>query len=133
MGIDWTELLSTILYAVIAAAVPVIVKAVYSYFKTKADKLLEELNNDEIRTALASAMDAVYTSVTVVNQTYVDALKDQNLFDATAQKEALDKALAIAKNLLTVNAKNVITDLYESLDNWLVNKIESTVNEVKES
>jgi hypothetical protein len=128
---DWAGLLSSILYAMLAAVLPILAKAGYDFIKAKAAATLAGISNEAIRQGISDAMDAVYTAVTVVNQTYVDALKDKNLFDESAQKAAFNQAMDIAKELLTQAAKDALNDLYGQVDGWLGNQIEAAVNEAK--
>ena len=125
------ELLMTIIQAVIIPAIPVLVTFLVKLLKAKADQTTTKISNELARQYLQEAIDAVLQAVTYVSQTYVDSLKKQGKFDAEAQKIAFNTAKDIALQLLTEDAKNLITDLYGDLTVWLDTKIEQTVKEQK--
>lgn len=128
---DWKELLSTILYAVLAAAAPVLTKFAVDFIKAKYVQLTESMESEAMRQGLSAALDAVLTAVTVTNQTYVDALKNKNMFDKEAQKTAFTMAWDTAQGLLTDAAKDSLVALYGGIDDWLAAKIEQTTKELK--
>ena len=51
------------------------------------------INNKFAQTCLQNAANAVFNAVQYVNQTYVDALKEQDKFDEAAQRIAYSRAL----------------------------------------
>ena len=59
------------------------------------------INNKFEQTCLQNAANAVFNAVQYVNQTYVDALKEQDKFDEAAQRIAYNRALTAAKKALT--------------------------------
>ena len=69
------------------------------------------VKNDKLKTILNSLNETVRNAVSEVYQTYVEALKKDGMFDAEAQKEALNKALIIIIELL-----DNITLIYEMLE-----------------
>lgn len=131
MNENLNELLMTIIQVVIIPAIPVLVTFLVKLLKAKADQTTTKINNELARQYLQEAIDAVLQAVTYVSQTYVDSLKKQGKFDAEAQKKAFTTAKDIALQLLTEDAKNLITDLYGDLTVWLDTKIEQTVKEQK--
>lgn len=131
MNENLNELLMTIIQAVIIPAIPVLVTFLVKLLKAKADQTTTKISNDLARQYLQEAIDAVLQAVTYVSQTYVDSLKKQGKFDAEAQKKAFSTAKEIALQLLTEDAKNLITELYGDITVWLDTKIEQTVKEQK--
>jgi hypothetical protein len=125
------ELLMTIIQAVIIPAIPIVVAYLVKLLKAKTEQTATKISNELVRQYLQEAIDSVLQAVTYVSQTYVDSLKKQGKFDAEAQKIAFNTAKDIALQLLTENAKNLITDLYGDLTVWLDTKIEQTVKEQK--
>lgn len=131
MSENLNELLMTLIQAVIIPAIPILVGYLVKLLKAKAEQTTVKINNELVRQYLQEAIDAVLQAVTYTAQTYVDSLKKQGKFDADAQKVAFTKAKEIALQLLTEDAKNLITDLYGDLTVWLDTKIEQTVKEQK--
>lgn len=125
------ELLMTIIQAVIIPAIPIVVTYLVKLLKVKTEQTATKISNELVRQYLQEAIDSVLQAVTYVSQTYVDSLKKQGKFDAEAQKIAFNTAKDIALQLLTEDAKNLITDLYGDLTVWLDTKIEQTVKEQK--
>lgn len=126
-----TELLTTLIQVVVIPAIPILVTYLVKYLKAKADQTTTKIDNELVRAYLQEASDAVLQGVVYTAQTYVDSLKKQGKFDATAQKVAFTQAKEVALKLLTEEAKQMITDLYGDLTIWLDTKIEQTVNEQK--
>lgn len=125
------ELLMTIIQAVIIPAIPIVVAYLVKLLKAKTEQTATKISNELVRQYLQEAIDSVLQAVTYVSQTYVDSLKKQGKFDAEAQKIAFNTAKDIALQLLTEDAKDLITDLYGDLTVWLDTKIEQTVKEQK--
>ena len=70
-------------------------------------------------------------SVSAVNQTFVEALKKDNLFDEAAQKEALEMALKIVFENLTKEATDYIDSITGDFDAYVIPRIESEVKTQK--
>ena len=70
------------------------------------------INNKFAQTCLQNAANAVFNAVQYVNQTYVDALKEQDKFDEAAQRIAYNRALAAAKKALTQETITFIKETF---------------------
>lgn len=75
--------------------------------------------------------DTITKCVIATNQTYVNALKDKNLFDEQAQKEAFKQTYDAIFNILTEEAKTYLSTIVGDLDTYVKNKIESDIPMVK--
>ena len=131
MSENLNELLMTLIQAVIIPAIPILVTFLVKLLKAKAEQATIKINNELVQQYLQEAVDSVLQAVTFTSQTYVDNLKKQGKFDADAQKVAFATAKEVALQLLTEDAKKMITDLYGDLNVWLDTKIEQTVKEQK--
>lgn len=131
MSENLNELLMTLIKVVIIPAIPVLVAFLVKLLKAKAEQTTVKVNNELVRQYLQEAIDAVLQAVTYTTQTYVDSLKKQGKFDGDAQKVAFTQAKEVALQLLTEDAKQMITDLYGDITVWLDTKIEQTVKEQK--
>lgn len=80
---------------------------------------------------LTEAIGVVQSVVKATFQTYVEALKNKNVFDEDAQKEALNRAIAQTKATLSVETQKYITDNYGDLTEWIRLQIESTLYDLK--
>ena len=88
------EFLSPLLQAVIIAAVPICAGAAVKGVRAAVQYLASKSESEIAKKYLMDVADAISTAVTYTSQTYVDALKNAGKFDAEAQKEAAQKALA---------------------------------------
>lgn len=130
-GIEWGQVFSTILYSLLSTAVPILTVQLYRYLAAKRKQIWGDMYDTDIQRGVDDAIDAVYTAVAQTNQTYVDSLKDQNLFSLENHKIAFDKSMSTAKTLFTEAAEHAITTLYGSVENWLTAKIEQATRELK--
>lgn len=89
------------------------------------------INSKFAQTCLQNAANAVFNAVQYVNQTYVDALKEQDKFDADAQRIAYNRALAAAKKALTQETITFIKETFGDLDSYLKPMIEAQVRSQK--
>lgn len=128
---DWNGLLQTLLYAVITAGLPVLLVYGISLLKVKRDEKLQNINNEYIKNIIVDATNIVLGVVDTVGQTYVDDLKKEGKFDAEKQKEALNKALSQAKNLMNDEMVTLVVDKYNDLDTWIRTQIESYIKNSK--
>jgi hypothetical protein len=75
--------------------------------------------------------DTVCDCVVATNQTYVEALKNKNAFDAEAQKVAFEMTYNAVINVLSAEAKDYLTNIYGDLSTYITNMIEAEVNRNK--
>ena len=61
------------------------------------------------------------------NQTYVDALKEQNAFDKEAQKIAFEKTKDAILKLLTEECKKCLGEIVGDLNEYITAQIEAAV------
>ena len=88
------EFLKEIFLAVITAAVPVLTAYIVVLIRKVGENAAANTENVKAKTYIMEAAEAIAAAVAATNQTYVDALKNAGKFDAEAQKQAAQKALA---------------------------------------
>lgn len=125
------EFIAILLQAVLVAAVPVCAAIIGNGIKALADYLGQKSESDEAKRFLVAVADAVSTAVTYTSQTYVDALKKSGEFTKENQREALEIAVAQAKNLLTAEAAAFLESAYGDLNEYLQSRIEAEVRNQK--
>ena len=125
------EFLTTLLQAVLVAAVPVCAAFIGKGLKSLASYLGQKSENETAKKYLAAAADAVATAVTYTSQVYVDKLKETGQFTKENQREALEIAVAQAKNLLTAEAAAFLENAYGDLNEYLKSRIEAEVRNQK--
>lgn len=126
------EFLTTLLQAVLVAAVPVCAAFIGKGLKALAAYLGQKSESDAARKYLEAAADAISTAVTYTSQVYVDKLKEAGQFTKENQKEALGIAVAQAKNLLTAEATAFLESAYGDLNEYLQSRIEAEVRNQKQ-
>ena len=120
-------LITDILQAIIAAAVPIVTGFAVSFLNAKAKHAKESAKSETARRYIDEADDAVTKAVLHTSQTYVDALKESGTFNPENQVTALRKAVARAGALLTADAKQFLREGYGDLSEYLEAQIEAQV------
>ena len=113
-----SEFLTQLLQAVIIAAITVCASFLIRFLNQKSGQIAAETDSVELKNLLEQVTDAVTTAVTYTSQTFVDALKKDGLFDADAQKEALQKSLDKAVSLLSETAQSTLEEIYGNLNDY---------------
>ena len=125
------EFLTTLLQAVLVAAVPVCAAFLGKGLKVLANYLGQKSESDTVKMYMEAIADAVATAVTYTSQVYVDKLKETGQFTKENQREALGIAVAQAKNLLTAEAAAFLESAYGDLNEYLQSRIEAEVRNQK--
>ncbi len=128
---DFMELAEQLMYAVIAVCVPILVKFGVAFLQQKIKELQEHVNSDYFNQMIDEIEVIAYKAMNMVAQTYVDSLKQDGVFDAEAQVEAMEKALEATKAALTPEALELLHKKYGDVDAYLRLTIESMIKESK--
>lgn len=125
------EFLKELLFAVIAAAVPVLTAYTVVLIRKVGDSAAANTESTKAKTYITEATEAIAAAVAATNQTYVDALKNAGKFDAEAQKEAAQKALAACLMSISPAAQEFIERAYGDIKEYLTTRIEAEVRKQK--
>lgn len=110
------------------SAIGVILMGLETWVSTFVTSWLSTKIKDKKLQALATKLnDIVLRAVMTVTQTYVESMKKKNAFDEKAQKEALNKCLAIINTQLTQELKDYVEENFGDLQSYLLTLIESTI------
>lgn len=90
-----------------------------------------KIKDKKLASCLTQVTQIVTDAVTNIFQSFVETLKTNGKFDDAAQKEAKEKALAIINSQLTPELESFIQANYGDIQEWLSNKIESVIYELK--
>lgn len=124
--------MNDILINVISAVVTTVLLPLITWAGTKLIQYIgTKVKNEKAAALLTTATTIVLNAVRSVFQTYVESLKASGSFGLDAQVEALKKAKDIALSQLGEDVKEYITTNFGSLDGWLTNQIESSINLLK--
>ena len=88
-------------------------------------------SNELLSKYLTMWSDTVCDCVIATNQTYVEALKNKNAFDAEAQKVAFEMTYNAVIKVLSAEATEYLTSIYGDLSVYITNMIEAEVNRNK--
>lgn len=125
------EFLSTLLIAVITAAVPVITTYGISLIKKTAENAAAKTEDVKKQGYIREIADAITDAVAATSQTYVDALKTAGTFTKEAQAEAAKKSLTACIASISPAAQTFIESAYGDVTEYLTNKIEAEVRKQK--
>ena len=125
------EFVKDLFYIVVTAAVPVITAYVCKFLYAKWTEGKVKIENEKISNTLDNVVTMVLDVVEATNQTFVDELKKNDSFTKEAAAEAFkiskDKALA----MLSIEAAEIITEVYGDVSIYLDTLIEATVKQLK--
>ncbi len=117
---------------IILSCVSIILTALATWgIKKLTDWLNIKIEDSKLKNILNDAIDTITNIVKAVYQTYVESLKDQNLFDKNAQEEALKRAMEQAKLELSEEIKVFLENNKIDVDSWLKTQIESIIYNLK--
>lgn len=125
---DWTEILNQIFKACIIPLLGILTGYLAQFIKTKMEEVATNIKNEKMRKYANMLAQTISDCVIATNQTYTNILKDQDAFDAEAQKEAFKRPYEAVKALLTDEAKKYLEMMYGDLDTYIVEKIEAEVH-----
>ncbi len=128
---EWLDLANDIFRLCIVPLLAVLTTYLVNYIKAKSDELVKDSDNELERKYMAMLADTITDCVLATNQTYVEALKNQNAFTKEAQEEAFRQTFDAVMAVLNDDAKAYLTNVYGDLTVYLTKKIEAEVNKSK--
>lgn len=115
-----TITLNDIFYVVLTAAVPLVLRYLWQFCAAKyADSKYSD------------AINAVFSAVEYVNQTFVDTLKHEGNFDENAKVKAFCNAKDAALEIMSKSTLAWLEKTHADVDEWLTVQIEAAVKAVK--
>lgn len=109
------------------ALLSVLTKFLIDWINVKRDEAKLHTDNDLAKKYLDLVAETVTNCVAATNQTYVDSLKDKNLFTKEAQQEAFKKTLDQVLTLLNDEAINYLNEFTGDINTYLTTIIEAEV------
>lgn len=91
----------------------------------------KKLGNEKIADAIERVAEVADVAVKIINQSFVDQMKKDGLFDKDSQKRALKEALQISKELISEEVIEIIKDNFGDFEKYLIGIIEKTVADLK--
>ena len=93
--------------------------------------LNSKIKNKEVAAMLTLIVNIVSNAVKATYQTYVENIKGTEAWTPEAQKEALNRALTIARSQLSADARKFIEEQFGDVDSYLLELIESILYDLK--
>jgi translation initiation factor 2B subunit (eIF-2B alpha/beta/delta family) len=125
------QIISEIINVCVIPLLGVLVTYLVKYINSKSKELETQVNNDIAKKYINMLTSTITSCVIATNQTYVESLKKQGKFDVEAQKTAFSMTLAAVQDLLSVEAKEYLSEIYGDLDAYITTQIEAAVNKNK--
>ena len=125
------EVLTVILQAIIAIAIPVLIAVGSNLGKYFIDLKIQQIENEKVRNALLSVSENIFNAVNHTNQTYDEALKAEGKFDQAAQQHALLLTKNRVMDLMNEQTKRILALEYEDVDKYITTVIESLIAQRK--
>ena len=126
------EIIIQIFQLCIIPLLGILTKYFVDYLNAKRDELNAKTENETAEKYTTMIFDTITKCVIATNQTYVNSLKEQNAFDAEAQKTAFNKTMNAVLEILSEDAKQYIIETTGDLNTYLTNLIEAEVNKNRE-
>lgn len=122
----WNEVIMYIINTVFKLIIMVLIPYGVNLLRVK-------LQNDMQIKYLNKAEQFVKDAVSQVQQTYVENMKAEDLFDKAAQKEAFDMVKANVMSMMNERMMDIVVEAVGDFDEWIRNKIEAQVFAIKQN
>lgn len=128
---ELNELISTIFQVIILPLLTVLTGFAVKWINAKAQELKATTDNAYANKYIGMLQDTIVKTVIAMNQTYVDALKDKDAFDKTAQQEAFQTVYETVILSLSEEAYTYLDNAFGDLEAYITSQIEAAVNKYK--
>lgn len=128
---DWTIILNQLVEVCLVPILAFLTTALINWVKAKIEETRTLTKNEITIKYLNLLEDTIVDCIEATNQTYVDALKGQNAFDAEAQRIALEKTKNAVLDILSEDAIVYLTNFVGDLNYFIENKIEAKIAQSK--
>lgn len=125
------DILNEIFRVCIIPLLGVLTVRLVTYINSKNIEIKTKVDSDLEKKYLDMLAETITNCVLATNQTYVDALKEKNAFDAEAQKEAFRRTLESVKNVLSADALEYLSTTFGDINIYITQKIEAEVKNNK--
>lgn len=125
------KLLEEVLRPFLAVLLTVLVKYIITYLTVKTAEIKSKTNDATAQKYADMISDTIKDCVIATNQTYVDSLKGQSIFDKAAQEEAFKRSYDAVLKILSEEQKKYIVETTGDLEAFLTTRIEKEVRDNK--
>ena len=113
------------------ALLTILSKFLIDWITVKKNEIISTTDNELAKKYLDLVATTVTNCVIATNQTYVDSLKNKDLFDKSAQQEAFNKTLKNVLSLLNEEAITYLEEMTGDVNTYLTTLIEAEVAKQK--
>ena len=128
---DWLSILDQVFDVCLVPLLGLTTAVLIAFIKQKMNESREKIDNELANKYLGMLEMTIIDCVKATNQTYVEALKDKNAFDAEAQKHAFELTKNAVIKILSNDAKIYLAHALGDLDAIIDEKIEATIKDAK--
>lgn len=128
---NWLDLLNQVFQVCFIPLLGFATIALIYILKQKMNDAKEKTDSEIAGKYLNMLEVTIVDCIRATNQTYVNALKDKNAFDADAQKEALRMTTDAVMKILSDDAKDYLKHFVGDLNEIVREKIEANIDRVK--
>ena len=121
---NWEDLLIYIIKAVCGLVISVGIPLLFTVIRKK-------VKDEKLNRLLSRVENIVRKVVILVDQTYVDALKEEGLFDKEAQKAAFEMCKEKVLEMLNEETVTALAETFADYEEWIRTLIEAYVRENK--
>lgn len=121
---NWEDLLTYIIQTLCGLVITVGIPLLFALLRKK-------VKDEKLARLLTRVENIVKQTVILINQTYVDALKEEGLFDKEAQKAAFDMCKEKVLAMLNDETIVAIAETFGDYEEWIRTLIEAYVRENK--
>lgn len=121
---DWKDLLIYVIQTLCGLVITVGIPFLFTLLRKK-------IKDEKLARLLSRVENIVKQTVILINQTYVDALKEEGLFDKEAQKAAFEMCKEKVLAMLNDEAIVAIAETFGDYEEWIRTLIEAYVRENK--
>lgn len=128
---DWLAILAKIFEVCVIPLLGLATVYLVQFIRAKSAEINTKHDNVILEKYVTMLSETIAECVIATNQTYVEALKEANAFDAEAQKKAFELTYTSVMNILSAEAKEYLSTIYGDLNAYITNRIEAMVNNCK--
>ena len=128
---NWMEILQPALQMILTAIIGLLASILVAAVNTKRQEILERIKDEKAKKYVDLIADTITKCVMATNKTYVESMKDKDIFDEEAHKEAFKRTYDAVLDILNGDAVEYIEEVYGDIQGYLTNAIEAEVNSQK--
>lgn len=128
---EWLDLLQQVFEVCVIPLLGVLTTFLVKFIKAKQKEAEEKNKKDNLDKYIALLGETITDCVAATTQTYVEAMKNEKVFDKEAQKKALDDTCDAVIKVLSDDAKDALNLAYSDLQMIVKQKIEAEVKKQK--